>query len=204
MRYRLLSVVAAFLLIVGLSGASLALDLKSLNDPPGIGEMALGPEDAKVTIIEYYSASCSHCATFHKETFSVLRRDYIDHGRIRFVLREYPLDKASLAASMLARCAPKEKFFAIIDALFETQDAWTKKPATGLRKVARFSGFIPVSFDDCLDSRELAEGILAIRNKAAKEFGVTSTPTLFINGERLTGERDIATIKSIIDPILGK
>jgi protein-disulfide isomerase len=195
-------VIAAFMLIATFSGASLALDLESLNEEPAIGDMAIGPKDAKVTIIEYYSASCPHCATFYKGTFSVLRRDYIDKGLIRFVLREFPQNKAALAASMLARCAPKEKYFPIMDVIFETQEAWLKKPATGLRKVARFAGFTPTSYDDCLDNRDLAEGILAIRNKAVKEFGVKATPTLFINGELVTGGRDIDKIKRIIDPIL--
>lgn len=199
---RVLYAVVALLLTVAFSGASLALDVKALNEPPDLGEMAMGPDNAKVTIIEYYSASCPHCASFHKDIFTVLKRDYLDTGKVRFVLREFPLDKAALAASMIARCAPKEKFFPIIDALFDTQESWLKKPAVGLRKVARFSGFTPASFDDCLDNKELADKIMAIRNKAQKEFGVKGTPALFINGERLTGARDIASIKARIDPIL--
>lgn len=205
LRRYLVGAVAAFLLIITASGsASLALDLKSLNEEPVIGDMALGPPDAKVTVIEYFSASCPHCATFHKETFTVLKRDYIDQGKIRFVLREYPHDKAALAASLIARCAPKEKYFAIIDALFETQESWLKRPADGLRKVARFSGFTANSYDECLDNKNLAESILAIRNKAYKDFDVKTTPSLFINGERVTGKRDIARLKSLIDPLLAK
>jgi protein-disulfide isomerase len=199
---RMLYGIVAMLLTMAFSGASLALDVKALNEPPELGEMAMGPDNAKVTIIEYYSATCPHCATFHKDIFTALTRDYLDTGKVRFVLREFPLDKPALAASMLARCAPKEKFFPIIDALLDTQDSWVKKPAVGLRKVARFSGFTPASFDDCLDNKELADKIMAIRNRAQKEFGVKGTPALFINGERFTGSRNIAAIKRIIDPIL--
>lgn len=202
--FRAVAIAAAVLLMATFSRAGLALDIEALNEPPAIGDMALGPEDAKVTVIEYYSASCPHCATFYRDTYTPLKRDYIDQGKIRFVLREYPNDKAALAASMIARCAPKEKYFAVIDALFKTQDSWLKMPANGLRKVARFAGFTPDAIDECLNNRDLAQAILAVRNKAVKEFGVNSTPAVFINGERVTGKRDIASIKSIIDPILAK
>jgi protein-disulfide isomerase len=202
--YRLSFVaVVAVMLIATFSGVSLAGDLDSLNEEPAIGDMALGPKDAKVTIIEYYSATCPHCATFYKDTFLPLKRDYVDQGKVRFVLREYPLDKTALAASMIARCAPKEKFFPIIGAILETQNSWLKNPATGLRKVARFAGFTPASFDDCLDNKDLAQGIVAIRNTARKQFGVNATPTLFINGELLTTSRNFDNMKRIIDPLLG-
>lgn len=197
-------IVALFMLTATFSGAALAVDLGSLNEEPALGDMALGPKDAKVTIIEYYSATCPHCATFYKDTFLPLKRDYIDQGKVRFVLREYPLDKTALAASMIARCAPKEKFFPIIGAILETQESWLKKPDVGLRKVARFAGFTPASFDDCFDNKDLVDGIMAIRKTANKEFGVNSTPTLFINGERLTSSRAIDNIKRIIDPILAE
>jgi protein-disulfide isomerase len=192
------------MLVTTFSGASLAVDLDGLNEEPAIGDMALGPKEAKVTIIEYYSATCPHCATFYKDTFLALKRDYIDQGKVRFVLREYPLDKTALAASMIARCAPKEKFFAVIGAIFETQESWLKNPSSGLRKVARFAGFTPASFDDCFDNKDLADGIMAIRNTAKKQYGVSATPTLFINGEMLTTSRDIDNMKRIIDPLLGE
>ena len=203
-RRRLITLVAGLVFAGALAGASLAIDINSLNEPPASGEMALGATDAKVTIIEYASASCSHCAEFHKGTFSILKKDYIDQGKIRFVFREFPHNQAGLAAFMIARCAPKEKYFALLDAIFETQDSWLNKPAEGLFKVARFAGFTKDSFEACVKNKEVADGIMAVRKKAAKEFGVRHTPTLFINGEMLSGEVDIDKIKTIIDPILSE
>src|SRR3990172_1778381 len=120
---------------------SYAQDLTGLNDPPSYGEMTLGPDTAKVTIIEYASATCPHCAAFHNETFGTLKKEYIDTGKIRFVMREFPHQDAALAAFMLARCAPKEKYFPLIDVFFATQPEWTQDPLAGLSKIAQQAGF---------------------------------------------------------------
>ena len=200
---RLVGVLSALMIFLGVQASpSAAIDLAKLNEPSAIGEMALGPPDAKVLVMEYASASCPHCAKFHKETFSVLKRDYIDTGKIRFVLREFPHNQAGLAGFMLARCAPKEKYFAIIDALFETQDSWLKAPADGLFRIAQMAGFTRATFDTCLKNKEVAKGIIAVRDRGANEFGVEGVPTLFINGQIQKGNQDIEGIKAIIDPLL--
>jgi protein-disulfide isomerase len=186
------------------SGSSIAVDLGKLNEAPASGEMQLGPADAKVTIIEYASASCPHCAKFHKEAFPVLKKDYIDPGKVRFILREFPHNQAGLAAFMVARCAPKEKYFPILDAIFETQDSWLKQPADGLYKIAQMAGFTRAAFDACLKNEAVAKGILAVRDKGANELGIQGVPTFFINGEKLAGGYDLENIKSAIDPLLGK
>ncbi len=199
---RLFVVAAASMMMTPFSSAGLAVDLKSLYEPPASGEMVLGPAGAKVTIIEYASASCPHCAKFAKEVLPALKTDYIDPGKVRFILREFPHNQAGLAGFMIARCAPKEKYFPILDAIFETQDSWLKEPASGLFKIAQFAGFTKTSFDACLKNEAVAKDILAVRDKGAKEFGVKGVPTLFINGELVTGRPDIDNIKRIIDPIL--
>ena len=99
----------------------MAQDLTGLNDPPAFGEMTMGPDTAKVTVIEYASATCPHCAAFYNDTFGALKKEYIDTGKIHFVFREFPHQDAALAAFMLARCAPKEKYFPLIDVFFATQ-----------------------------------------------------------------------------------
>jgi protein-disulfide isomerase len=104
-----------------------AVDLLLSHDA-AYGEMALGPDTAKVTVIEYASATCPHCAAFYNETFITLKKEYIDTGKVRFVLREFPHQDAALAAFMLARCAPKEKYFPLIDVFFTTQPEWTQDP----------------------------------------------------------------------------
>lgn len=203
-RFRPFAIIAALTLMAAFSGVAHALDAKSLAEPPAAGEMALGPEDAKVTIIEYASASCPHCAAFHKDVFPTLKRDYIDQGKVRFVFRDFPLNQAALAGAMLARCAPKEKYFPIIDALFETQQVWMKAPADGLFNIAQLAGFTRASFDACLKNEAVAKGIIAIRDRATQEFEVKGTPTIFINGERFEGPRELDKIKAAIDPLLGQ
>jgi len=180
---------------------SFAVDLTGLNDPPAFGEMTLGPDTAKVTVIEYASATCPHCAAFHNETFEALKKEYIDTGKIKFVFREFPHQDAALAAFMLARCAPKEKYFPLIDVFFATQPEWTQDPLAGLNKIAQQAGFTKESFDACMKNEAVAKDILAVRNKA-EGFGVTGIPSFFVNGERFEGETTIEAFRAKIDPLL--
>jgi protein-disulfide isomerase len=189
--------------LTGFARASFAdVNLAKLNEPSAIGEMTMGPDDAKVTVIEYASASCPHCANFYKTTFQELKKQYIDTGKIRFVFREFPHNDAGLAAFMVARCAPKEKYFPLVDTFFQTQDSWLENPAEGLFKIAQLAGFTKASFDACLKNDGVAKGIIGVRDKAESEFGVTGIPTFFINGQVLNGETTIGQFKGIIDPLL--
>jgi len=190
--------------LVGLAlGApqSFAVDLTGLNDPPAFGEMTMGPDTAKVTVIEYASATCPHCAAFYNDTFGALKKEYIDTGKIKFVFREFPHQDAALAAFMLARCAPKEKYFPLIDVFFTTQPEWTQNPLAGLNKIAQQAGFTQESFDACMKNEAVAKDILAVRSKA-EGFGVTGIPTFFVNGERFEGETTIEAFRAKIDPLL--
>jgi len=187
--------------LAGLSLWPVMASAASLNDPSPIGEMALGPENAKVTVIEYASASCPHCANFYKTTFQDLKKDYIDTGKIRFIFREFPHNQPALAAFMLARCAPKDKFFPLVDMFFEQQEKWLAAPRDELFKIAQLAGFTQESFDACLKNEEVAKGIISVRDQA-EGFGVDSIPTFFINGEKLKGETSIEEFRKIIDPLL--
>jgi protein-disulfide isomerase len=194
---------AAFAGMSVFARASLAdVDVAKLNEPSPIGEMSMGPDNAKVTVIEYASASCPHCANFYKTTFQALKKEYIDTGKIRFIFREFPHNDPALAAFMVARCAPKDRYFPLIDTFFQTQDTWLANPAEGLFKIAQLAGFTKASFDTCLKNEDVAKGIVAVRDKAANEFGVTGIPTFFINGQVLNGEATIDQFKGIIDPLL--
>ena len=179
-----------------------AVDIAALHAPPAEGEMAMGPETAKVTVVEYASASCPHCANFYKTTFPELKKEYIDTGKIRFIFREFPHNQPALAAFMLARCAPKEKYFPLVDMFFTQQDTWLEAPLEGLQKIAQLAGFTKESFDACLKNEAVAKGIIAVRDKAEKDFGVDSIPTFFINGELLKGETSIDVFRKTIDPLL--
>jgi protein-disulfide isomerase len=187
---------------LGLATPAFAVDVAQLNKPPALGEMALGAgEDAKVTVIEYASATCPHCATFHKDVWPKLKAEYVDTNKIRFVFREFPLNDPALAAFMIARAAPKEAYFPLIDAMFSTLDTWAQKPVEGLLNIARQAGFTEEKFNATLKDEALARGIRAIMDDGVK-FGVKGTPSFFINGELFDGERTYEAFKAKIDPLL--
>ena len=178
-----------------------------LMAPSPLGEMVLGAADAPVTIIEYASMTCSHCAHFHKETFGELKKRYIDTGKVRFLFREFPLDPLAAAAFMLARCAAKnsgpDKYFAMLDALFDQQSKWAvQKPIPPLLALAKQAGFTEASFEECISNQSLLAGIEKVRNQAAEKFGVNSTPTFFINGKIERGALTIEDMSKKIDPYL--
>lgn len=190
------------LAILGMGVPAFALDVAELNKPPALGEMALGAgEDAKVTIIEYASATCGHCAAFHKDAYKKLKAEYIDTNKVRFVFREYPLNDAALAAFMIARSAPKDAYFPLMDVFFETLETWAQNPAEGLLNIAKQAGFTQDKFNETLKNQQLAKAIMEIRDGGTK-FGVTGTPTFFINGELYDGERTFEAFKAKIDPLL--
>jgi protein-disulfide isomerase len=189
--------------VLAFAAPAFAVELAELNKPPELGDMALGaPEGAKVTVIEYASATCPHCAAFHKDVFKKLKAEYIDTNKIRFVFREYPLNDAALAAFMIARAAPKESYFPLIDIYFETLETWAQNPAEGLLNIAKQAGFTQEKFTATLKDEALAKGIIAIHEDGTK-FGVTGTPTFFINGTVFEGERTFEAFKAAIDPLLG-
>ena len=173
-------------------------DLSTLDQPPEFGERALGEADAPVTIIEYASATCPHCASFPVDTFPALKEEFIDTGKVRFIFREFPFDDLALAAFMLARCAPEERYFPIVDVLFEEQQSWTREPREELLKIARMAGFTEESFNQCLENEEIAEGILEIRSTGAEQYGVDSTPTFFVNGTVIEGNQPIERFREAI------
>lgn len=188
-------------LIPGVSAAHAAdVDPKVLHAEPKLGDRFLGKADAPVTIVEYASATCPHCAHFHEQAFVEIKKQYIDTGKVKFIFREFPFDDLALAAFMLARCAPKEKYFPMLGVLFEKQRVWTRNnPREELLKIAKLAGFTEESFDKCLKNEDVAKGIYKIRETADKKFGVNSTPTFFINGKQLSGNLPFAEFKKAID-----
>ena len=170
-------------------------------------DITVGKADAPVTIVEYASMTCGHCANFHTKVLPTLKQKYIDTGKARLIMREFPLDNLAAAASMLTRCAGPEKTYDLAAKLFAEQDSWafvqSKVPA--LFKIAEGSGFTKDSFDKCLKDDKLLEGITGTRDRANKSFGVSSTPTFFINGKRLDAPSDQAeSFDKAIEPLLKK
>ncbi len=176
-----------------------------LMKAPGLGEQTLGAPDAKVTIVEYASATCPHCASFHKEIFPTLKKEYVDTGKVRFVFREFPFDDLALAAFMIARCAPQGKYFPMIEVLFEQLGTWANRDKNAreeLFKIAQLAGFTSESFDTCLKNEQVAKGILEIQKRGETEFAVKATPTFFVNGKRLRGKQDIEEFRETIEAAL--
>jgi protein-disulfide isomerase len=179
--------------------------MKQVGDLPDI---ALGPADAKVTVVEYASMTCGHCMAFATKVFPDLKAKYIDTGKIRFIFREFPLDARAFAASMLARCAgSNDKTMALVDALFHTQPDWAfvkENPTPKLFEVAKQAGFTQESFDKCLTDQKLLDQLTAIRTRADDVFGISSTPTFFINGKRLTASPTIEEFDKVLGPLLAQ
>jgi protein-disulfide isomerase len=169
--------------------AQAKIDTKDLMAPDALPDVWVGKEDAPVTMVEYASMTCSHCAAFHNETFPLLKKNYIDTGKVRFVLREFPLDALAAAAFMLARCAG-DKREAMVDLLFAQQKNWAfvDKPLDALSNLVKQAGIGSEQFQKCLDDKQLYQNVLAVRQRGGEKFGVDSTPTFFINGVRRNGE----------------
>jgi protein-disulfide isomerase len=173
--------------------------------PPPLGDRTLGKDDAPVTIVEYASMTCPHCAHFHETTYPELKKRYIDTGKVRFIFREFPLDPLAAGASMLARCADKEKFYPMIETLFQLQTTWAvEKPIPPLMTIAKQAGFSEQSFNACLSDQKMLDQIQVEQKRASEKFGVNSTPTLFVNGKKQVGGVSIEDLAKVIDPLLPK
>jgi protein-disulfide isomerase len=188
---------------IGKAQAQSTVDGAKLLETHPLGERSLGPADAKVVIVEYASTTCPHCAVFHRQVFPTIKKDYVDTGKVKFIFREFPLNDVDLAAVMLARCAPEDKYFPLIDTYFEQQETWTKgNPTEQLFKIAQLAGFTKESFDACLKNEQVARGLVEARDRASSEFGVEATPTFFINGQLHRGGESVEEFKKLIDEAL--
>lgn len=179
------------------------IKLAELHKPGPLGDQILGAENAPVTIVEYASVTCGACAAFHAQTYPTLKSKYIDTGKVRLILREFPTQPApvAIAGFMLARCSG-DRFYPIIDAIFDQQKSWAQDPYQGFLRIARQAGFTQESFDTCLKDRKLADQIQGVADRGNKEFNVDSTPTFFINGKKHVGVLSVAELEKILEPLL--
>lgn len=180
------------------------VNLAELMKPGPLGDLWQGPESAKVSIVEYASLTCTHCAHFHNTTYKELKKRYIDAGQVRFVLREFPLNQIDTAAYMLARADPT-KYYGITDLLFETQETWAfvPKPLDSLKQLLRQAGISEERFGQILRDQKLLDNVNAVRQRASDVFKVDATPTIFVNGVRQQGEASIEGMEKMIKPLLG-
>lgn len=208
-RRTLFSISIVFLgaaLITGITSgtANAQANMAELAKPGPLGDKILGKENAPVTVIEYASLTCPHCEHFHSTVYPTLKSKYIDTGKVRFIFREFPRDPVDIGAFMLARCAPGDRYFPMIDVLFDQQKNWafTKESAKQLLMIAKQAGFTEESFDKCLSDNKLAEEIRNVGKRGYEEFKVDSTPTLFINGQVFKGETTPAALEKALDPLI--
>ncbi|MBX3596982.1 MAG: DsbA family protein [Rhizobiaceae bacterium] len=180
-----------------------SVDMAKVLEPGPLPEMVMGKADAPVTIVEYASMTCSHCAHFHQTTMPALKSKYIDTGKVRLILREFPFDPRAEAGFMLARCS-KDKYFEMVSVLFQQQSNWAavENAKDALLQLAKLAGFSQQTFEACLMDQKLLDDIRAVRERAAKDFGVDATPTFFINGSKYPGALSIEEISAIVDPLL--
>jgi protein-disulfide isomerase len=175
-----------------------------LMQPGPLGDEVLGDDKAPVTIIEYASMTCPHCAHFALTTFPQLKEKYIDTGKVKYILREFPFDPVAAGAFMLARCAGgKDKYYAMVDLLFRTQATWAvDHPLQPMLATVRQAGFTEDSFKACLSNQKVLDGIEWVRDRASKKFNVGSTPTFFINGQMQVGAMTFEDMQKLIDPLI--
>ena len=190
-----------------LIGSAMAQTAPDVAKPVSLPDMALGPKDAAVTITEFASMTCPHCAAFNAEVFPKIKSTYIDTGKIRYIFREFPLDIKAAAGSMLARCIAKDdaaKYFAVVDILFRQQVQWAYQGSTtdGLGRIGKQAGLSQDQVDTCLKDQALLDKIAADQKYAADILKVNSTPTFFVNGDVIKGEASFDVFDEKIKSLL--
>ncbi|MEE2952001.1 MAG: DsbA family protein [Pseudomonadota bacterium] len=179
-----------------------SVDVKELMAEEALPDVVIGDPNAPVTIVEYASMTCSHCANFHETTYPAIKKAYLDTGKAKLIIREFPFDPRALAAFMLARCAGDDaKRTAMVDVLFDQQRAWAgaENASEALLKIWRMAGLSQDEFVSCLNNRELQEKIVAVQQRAQNTFGVSATPTFFVNGKKYSGEMSAPQMAAVIE-----
>jgi protein-disulfide isomerase len=196
--------VLSLLLVFPLLSVSAEAGLPPL--PSMLAERELGNPQAKVTMIEYSSFTCPHCADFHRDTLPQIKQAYIDTGLVRYVMREFPLDRRAMAAAMIARCVPVDRYFAFIQLVYLDQQTWARSadPLADLKLRAQLAGLSPGDVDACLDNKALLDGIQARATEAQQRDQIQSTPTFLINGTKISGAQPFAAYKTAIEEALAK
>jgi protein-disulfide isomerase len=178
------------------------VDMAKLLEPGALPDKVMGKADAPVTIVEYASMTCPHCAHFAETTLPTIKEKYIDTGKARLILREFPFDPRAEAGFMLARCSG-DNYFAMVDVLFKQQRTWAAvdDAKAALLQIAKLAGFTQEKFEACLTDQKLLEDVRAVAQRGNKEFGVDATPTFFINGNKYAGALTVDEMSAIIDSV---
>jgi protein-disulfide isomerase len=194
--------------LIGLTSAAAQnarVDVEQLMADEALPDVVEGQANAPITMVEYASMTCTHCAAFHTKVYPTLKSKYIDAGKVKYILREFPLDPLATAGFMLARCSG-DKREAMIELLFTQQKNWAfiEKPLDGLSNIVKQTGMSQESFEKCLKDQALYDKVNMVRDRGAEKFNVNATPTFFINGKRVSGEMTVEQLDKEITPLLSK
>ncbi len=178
----------------------------SISTEDAVNERTLGNINAPITIIEYSSLTCPHCASFHKDTLPELKKKYIDNGKVKLIFRDFPFDAVSARAAMVARCVEPKRYFKFLDALFKTQSKWIgnneQSSMQGLASMAKMAGMGEEDFNACVTNEAILDGILKRRLEGAKKFEIRATPSFIINDEKIEGAMPIEDFDNILTKYL--
>lgn len=196
--------------LIGLTSAAQAqqegktYDVAKLMAPNGVPDHALGPKDAKVTVIEYASPTCPHCAAFHNDVYPTFKTTYIDSNKVQFILRPFLRNVLDAVVFLVAEAAGPEKYHDVVATYMKTQDTWmmSDKPRDALLAIALQLGFTEESFEAALTNQDLFKGMEALTDQARNEFGLSGTPTFYVNGKQLSGGKTLEELAAEIDPLL--
>jgi protein-disulfide isomerase len=184
---------------------AMAASAEDVTKPQSLPDMALGPADAPVTIVEYAAPTCPHCARFNKDVFPKIKSEYIDTSRVRYVFRNFPLNIKDLACEMLARNIARDdaaKYFAVVDVMFRQQNQLVENTGETLKLIGRQAGLSVQAFEDCLQDQGMQDKIAAVQKYAEDVLKVDGTPTFFINGQVIVGEASFEEFDQRIKSLL--
>ena len=165
---------------------------------------SFGNENAKIRMLEFASLTCGHCAKFHNEVMPFIKKNYIEKGLINFTYKDFPLDKYALKATIIARCSGNKNFFNFLDVFYKKQKDWTRTqdPFKSLLKIAKFGGLKDEELKVCLGNKSIEDGVLKERLNSSKDYDITATPTIYLNGEKYKGDLTIEALDSKIKSLL--
>ena len=199
-------------LVIGFPGREFLAQAQESREPaasPAVagtytGEIVIGKADAPVTIIEYASMTCPHCANFHNKVLPLIKQKYIDTGKVKLAFREFPLDGVALRASMLARCGGKAKVVPFLDILFTQQMDWAASadPMGALNRIAKLGGMSQTAFDSCLADEELMKQLVQSRQEGMEKHNVQGTPSFIIDGKTHDGDMEIEDFDKLLQPLI--
>ncbi|MCX8099960.1 MAG: DsbA family protein [Geminicoccaceae bacterium] len=185
-------------------GLGLVASVVASAEAATVAERALGDPAAKVTMVEWFSMTCPHCAAFHLKTLPELKQRYIDTGKLRLVVRDFPTDGVALKAHVLAHCAGPERYFQFVDAFLASQERWAgaRDPIGGLKQIAKLGGLSDQQIDACLADQAMENAVLQVRLDAQQKHDIRSTPSFLLNGKVHSGNRSPEEFAKLLDPLL--